>query len=71
MLKVYLENLEEAGTRGRNLLSKKYARMDNLIPLLSDNPANTCSSGAPSPVHRATATITRSSGRYPARPSPT
>lgn len=40
MLKVYLENLEEAGARGRNLLSKKYARMDNLIPVLSDNPAN-------------------------------
>lgn len=36
MLKAYLENLEEAQARGRNLLSEKYARMDNLIPALSD-----------------------------------
>lgn len=37
MLKVYLENLEEAKTRGRSLLNKKYARMDNPIPTLSDD----------------------------------
>jgi AcrR family transcriptional regulator len=38
MLQTYLENLEDALARGRNLLSEKYARMDNLIPALSDNP---------------------------------
>lgn len=40
MLKVYLGNLEETETRGRNLPSKKYARMDNPIPALSDKPAS-------------------------------
>lgn len=37
MLKVYLENLEEAETRDRNLLNKKYARMDHPIPALNDD----------------------------------
>lgn len=38
MLAAYLQQLEEAKARGRNLLTEKYARMDNLIPPLIDNP---------------------------------
>jgi hypothetical protein len=38
MLASYLGDLEEAEAQGRNLLSEKYARMDNLIPPLSNNP---------------------------------
>lgn len=38
MLKAYLENIEDAVRGGRNLLTEKYARMDNLIPALTDNP---------------------------------
>ncbi|MFZ3207418.1 MAG: DUF4125 family protein [Geobacteraceae bacterium] len=38
MLESYLEQLNEANARGRNLLTEKYARMDNLIPPLTDNP---------------------------------
>lgn len=38
MLESYLEQLQDAKARGRNLLMEKYARMDNLIPPLTDNP---------------------------------
>jgi len=38
MLSAYLEQLECAKVRGRNLLTEKYARMDNLIPPLTDSP---------------------------------
>lgn len=38
MLASYLADLEQAETDGRNLLAEKYARMDNLIPPLSNSP---------------------------------
>ncbi|CAI07163.1 DUF4125 family protein [Aromatoleum aromaticum] len=38
MLAAYLETLERAVAQGRNPLAEKYARMDGLIPPLSDNP---------------------------------
>ena len=38
MLAAYLQQLQEAKAQGRNLLTEKYARMDNLIPPLIDNP---------------------------------
>ena len=38
MLASYLDNLKQAADDQRNLLMEKYARMDNLIPPLSDNP---------------------------------
>jgi hypothetical protein len=38
MLESYLEQLNGAKAKGRNLLTEKYARMDNLIPPLTDNP---------------------------------
>lgn len=38
MLAAYLQQLEEAKACGRNLLTEKYARMDNLIPPLIENP---------------------------------
>lgn len=34
----YLRDLEQAAADGRNLMMEKYARMDNLIPYLNDNP---------------------------------
>lgn len=37
MLASYLEDLKKAVDEGRNLLTEKYARMDNLIPPLSGN----------------------------------
>ena len=37
-LRSYLEDLESALASGRNLLTEKYARMDDLIPPLKDNP---------------------------------
>lgn len=38
VLGAYLLELEEAGKEGRNLLTEKYARMDNLIPSRTKNP---------------------------------
>lgn len=38
MLASYLADLEQAEAEGRNLLAEKYARMDNLIPPLSNSP---------------------------------
>lgn len=38
MLASYLADLEQAEADGRNLLAEKYARMDNLIPPLSNSP---------------------------------
>ena len=38
MLSAYLKQLQKAEKQGRNLLTEKYARMDNLIPPLTDNP---------------------------------
>ena len=35
----YLEDLQRAKTEGKNLMTLKYARMDDLIPPLSTNPA--------------------------------
>ena len=38
MLASYLADLKQAEGDGRNLLAEKYARMDNLIPPLSNSP---------------------------------
>ncbi|MCK0511497.1 DUF4125 family protein [Aromatoleum buckelii] len=38
MLTSYLADLEQAEAVGRNLLAEKYARMDNLVPPLSNSP---------------------------------
>jgi len=38
MLASYVKDLEDAAACGRNLLSEKYARMDNLIPPRNTNP---------------------------------
>ena len=38
MLEAYCDDLEEATIAGRNLLAEKYARMDELIPPLTDDP---------------------------------
>ncbi len=37
-LACYLQDLQAARQDGRNLMTEKYARMDNLIPCLNDNP---------------------------------
>jgi hypothetical protein len=37
-LRSYLRDLEQAAADGRNLMTGKYARMDNLIPCLNHNP---------------------------------
>jgi len=37
-LESYLKDLHEAKAKDRNLITEKYARMDNRIPLLKDNP---------------------------------
>ena len=36
-LACYLQDLQKARQEGRNLMTEKYARMDNLIPCLNDN----------------------------------
>jgi len=38
MLESYLNDLKVAQKKGRNLVTEKYARMDNLIPPLNTNP---------------------------------
>ncbi len=38
-LRVYLEDLTTAKAEGRNVMTEKYARMENLLPPLSDHPA--------------------------------
>jgi hypothetical protein len=38
MLAAYLEQIESAKVQGRNLLTEKYARMDDLIPPLTEDP---------------------------------
>jgi hypothetical protein len=38
MLESYLDDLVTAQKNGRNLVTEKYARMDNLIPPLNTNP---------------------------------
>lgn len=38
LLASYLQHLQDAAKAGRNLLTEKYARMDKLIPPLSNNP---------------------------------
>lgn len=38
ILTAYLEEIKEAESVGRNLLTEKYARMDNLIPTRNTNP---------------------------------
>lgn len=38
LLAAYLIQLNEAKRQGRNLVSEKYARMDNLIPPINTNP---------------------------------
>ena len=38
VLKSYLEDLKTAKLKGRNLMTEKYARMNNIIPLLKVNP---------------------------------
>ena len=38
-LESYLKDLQEALDEDRNLITLKYARMDELIPILNDNPA--------------------------------
>ncbi|MEG0830756.1 MAG: DUF4125 family protein [Acidaminococcaceae bacterium] len=37
-LESYYRDLQEAVIAGRNLVTEKYARMDNLIPVINDNP---------------------------------
>ena len=37
-LESYLQDLQSAVTQGRNLITEKYARMDNLIPPINRNP---------------------------------
>ena len=37
-LESYLDDLEEAVEENRNLVTLKYARIDNIVPPLSDNP---------------------------------
>ena len=38
MLESYLQDLEEAAAQGRNLMTEKYALMDDRIPLLTQRP---------------------------------
>ncbi|MFX0018445.1 MAG: DUF4125 family protein [Promethearchaeota archaeon] len=38
VLKSYLEDLKAAKSKGRNLMTEKYARMNNIIPPLKVNP---------------------------------